>query len=275
MKQYLNLLSRIKTDGVDKTDRTGTGTKSIFGHQMSFDLSKGFPLVTTKKIHFKSIVHELIWKLSGDTNTKYLKDNGVSIWDEWADENGDVGPVYGHQMRKFGYTEPVDNGYGYRPAISGFDQINFLQKEIQRNPDSRRHIMTLWNPHDVPKQKLPPCPCFYQFESHDGILSLLVYQRSVDTFLGLPFNIGQEALLLLMMSQVVGQKAGSLIWTGGDVHIYNNHRDQTSEQLSRVPLALPRIELNPDIKNVTDFRYEDIKLLDYNHHPHIKGDVAV
>ncbi len=275
MKQYLELLRHIKDNGTVKTDRTGVGTKSIFGHQMRFDLSEGFPMVTTKKVHLKSVIHELLWKISGDTNIKYLNDNGVTIWDEWADENGDVGRVYGHQMRNFGFVpENQLSNFPY-PEITGYDQISWLQDAIKNTPDSRRLIMTLWNPHDVPYQKLPPCPCFYQFEVHDNKLNLSVYQRSVDTFLGLAFNISAEALFLMMFAQVTGYKAGDLIWTGGDTHIYLNHEEQTDLQLTREPYPLPKMILNPEVKNIFDFKYEDFQIVDYQCHPHIAGNVAV
>lgn len=264
-KQYLALLRHIKENGHQKGDRTGTGTKSIFGHQMRHSMEDGFPLLTTKKIHLKSVIYELLWKLSGNTNIKYLHDHGVTIWDEWADVNGEVGKVYGHQMRRFGETT----------TQPGFDYISWLQEEIKRNPDSRRLIMSLWNPHDIAYQGLPPCPCFYQFEVHDGKLSLQMYQRSADVFLGVPFNIAQDALLLLMMAQVTGLEAGDFIHTFGDVHIYNNHFEQVDLQLSREPKDPPTMILNPDVKNLLDFRYEDFTLVNYKSHPAIKAPVAV
>ncbi|MGL5272539.1 MAG: thymidylate synthase [Phocaeicola sp.] len=264
MKQYTDLLNRILTEGTKKEDRTGTGTISIFGHQMRFAMEDGFPLVTTKKLHLKSIVHELLWFLKGDTNVKYLQENGVRIWNEWADENGDLGHVYGYQWRSW----PDYNG--------GFiDQISEAIETIKNNPDSRRIIVSAWNVADIPNMKLPPCHAFFQFYVADGKLSLQLYQRSADTFLGVPFNIASYALLLEMVAQVTGLKAGDFVHTFGDTHIYTNHLEQVKLQMSREPRPLPRIKLNPAIKNIFDFTYNDIELVDYNPHPHIAGVVAV
>lgn len=264
MKQYHDLLKRIKTDGVPKGDRTGTGTLSIFGHQMRFDLADGFPLLTTKKLHLKSIIYELLWFLKGDTNVKYLQEHGVSIWDEWADENGDLGPVYGSQWRSW------PNGRG-----GTIDQITNVVEMIKHNPNSRRLIVTAWNPAEVDDMALPPCHCLFQFYVAEGKLSLQLYQRSADTFLGVPFNIASYALLLQMMAQVTGLQAGEFVYTTGDTHLYNNHLEQVDLQLSRTPRALPRMIINPDVKNIFDFKYEDFQLVDYNPYPHIAGEVAV
>lgn len=264
MKQYHDLLKHVLDNGIQKHDRTGTGTKSVFGYQMRFNLTEGFPLVTTKKVHLKSIIHELIWFLQGDTNIKYLKDNGVSIWDEWADENGNLGPVYGHQWRSW----PRPNG-------GHIDQIAELIAQIKRNPDSRRLIVSAWNVAEVENMALPPCHCFFQFYVAEGKLSCQLYQRSADIFLGVPFNIASYALLTMMMAQVCGLQAGEFVHTFGDAHIYNNHMEQVNLQLSRTPYSLPKMELNPEIKDIFAFRYEDFKLTDYNHHPAIKAPVAV
>ncbi len=277
MREYLDLLSFVKDNGTDKDDRTGTGTRSHFGYQMRFDLAKGFPLVTTKKVHFKSVVHELLWMISGDTNIKYLKDNGVRIWDEWADENGDLGPVYGSQWRKWSSdADIVDLGEGkIGKQYHLFDQLAYVIDQIKENPESRRHIVSAWNVWDVPRMKLPPCHMMYQFHVADGKLSCQMYQRSADVFLGVPFNIASYALLTMMIAQVCDLAIGDFVHTFGDVHIYNNHFDQVEEQLSRTPKNLPRLVLNPDVKNIDDFKYEDILLLNYEHHPAIKGKVAV
>ena len=264
MKQYLSLLQRILDEGTVKTDRTGTGTKSIFGHQMRFDLNEGFPLLTTKKLHLKSIIHELLWFLRGDTNIAYLKANGVSIWDEWADENGDLGPVYGQQWRSWP---------DYRGGT--IDQISNVVEMIRHNPDSRRMIVTAWNPAEIEQMALPPCHCLFQFYVADGRLSLQLYQRSADTFLGVPFNIASYALLLLMMAQVTGLKAGEFIHTTGDTHLYLNHLEQARLQLTREPRPLPKMLINPEVSSIFDFKYEDFQLTDYNPHPHIKAAVSV
>lgn len=264
MQQYLDLLHRILEEGKVKTDRTGTGTKSIFGHQMRFNLEDGFPVLTTKKLHLKSIIYELLWFLKGDTNVKYLQEHGVSIWNEWADENGDLGPVYGHQWRSW----PDHRG-------GTIDQIQNVIDLIKHHPDSRRMLVTAWNPADIGEMALPPCHCLFQFYVADGRLSLQLYQRSADTFLGVPFNIASYALLLLMMAQVTGLKAGDFIHTTGDTHLYLNHIEQAKLQLTRTPRELPQMKLNPDVKNLFDFRYEDFELLNYNPWPHIKAEVAV
>ncbi|MFG1424397.1 thymidylate synthase [Roseixanthobacter liquoris] len=264
MRQYHDLLLRILAEGVRKEDRTGTGTLSVFGHQMRFDLADGFPLVTTKKLHLKSIVHELLWFLAGDTNIRYLKENGVSIWDEWADANGDLGPVYGHQWRSW----PTPEG-------GVIDQIAQVVSDIKRTPDSRRLIVTAWNPADVPKMALPPCHCLFQFYVADGKLSCQLYQRSADVFLGVPFNIASYALLAAMAAQVTGLKAGEFIHTLGDAHLYSNHMEQAREQLTRAPRPLPRLVLNPQVRDIFAFRYEDVAIEDYNPHPAIKAPVAV
>lgn len=264
MQQYLDLLHRILEEGKVKTDRTGTGTKSIFGHQMRFNLEDGFPVLTTKKLHLKSIIYELLWFLKGDTNVKYLQEHGVSIWDEWADENGDLGPVYGHQWRSW----PDHHG-------GTIDQIQNVIELIKHHPDSRRMLVTAWNPADIGEMALPPCHCLFQFYVADGRLSLQLYQRSADTFLGVPFNIASYALLLQMMAQVTGLKAGDFIHTTGDTHLYLNHIEQAKLQLTRTPRELPQMKLNPDVKSLFDFRYEDFELLNYNPWPHIKAEVAV
>ena len=264
MKQYLQLLRHIMEEGTDKNDRTGTGTRSVFGYQMRFDLSEGFPLLTTKKLHLKSIIHELLWFLKGDTNVKYLQDNGVRIWNEWADENGDLGHVYGYQWRSW----PDYNG--------GFiDQITEAVETIKKNPDSRRIIVSAWNVADLPDMKLPPCHALFQFYVADGRLSLQLYQRSADCFLGVPFNIASYALLLMMMAQVTGLKAGDFVHTLGDAHIYNDHLEQVDLQLTREPRKLPRMVINPDVKSIFGFTYDDFKLEDYDPHPHIKAKVSV
>jgi thymidylate synthase len=264
MQQYLDLMRRVRTQGVRKTDRTGTGTLSVFGHQMRFDLAEGFPLVTTKKLHVKSIIHELIWFLQGDTNTKYLTDHGVSIWDDWADENGDLGPVYGQQWRSWA-----------TPAGRSVDQIQEVVETLKTNPDSRRMIVTAWNPADIPDMALAPCHCLFQFYVADGRLSCQLYQRSADVFLGVPFNIASYALLTLMMAQVTGLKPGEFVHTFGDAHLYLNHLEQTDLQLSRAPRALPRMEIDPSVRSIFQFKYEHFKLAGYDPHPHIKAEVAV
>ena len=264
MKQYLDLLSHIMEQGTQKSDRTGTGTRSVFGYQMRFNLADGFPLLTTKKLHLKSIIHELLWFLKGDTNARYLQENGVRIWNEWADENGDLGHIYGYQWRSW----PDYNG-------GHIDQISEVIETIKNNPDSRRIIVSAWNVADLPNMNLPPCHAFFQFYVADGKLSLQLYQRSADTFLGVPFNIASYALLLMMVAQVTGLEPGDFVHTLGDAHIYNNHFEQIQEQLTREPRKLPRMVINPDVKNIFDFKYEDFKLEDYDPHPHIKGVVAV
>lgn len=264
MRQYLDLLQRVLNEGVVKTDRTGTGTISVFGHQMRFDLSEGFPCVTTKKLHLKSIIHELLWFLNGDTNAKYLQDNGVKIWDAWADENGDLGHIYGYQWRSW----PDYNG-------GHIDQIAEVVNMIKHNPDSRRIIVSAWNVADLPNMNLPPCHAFFQFYVADGKLSLQLYQRSADIFLGVPFNIASYALLLMMMAQVTGLKAGEFVHTFGDAHIYSNHIEQVKLQLTREPRPLPQMKINPVVKNIFSFKYEDFELVGYDPHPHIKGEVAV
>lgn len=264
MKQYLDLLDRILTEGVKKEDRTGTGTISVFGNQMRFNLEDGFPLLTTKKLHLKSIIYELLWFLRGDTNIKYLKDHGVSIWDEWADENGELGPVYGHQWRSW----PDENG-------GTIDQIQNVVNQIKNNPDSRRMIVSAWNVAEVERMALPPCHTMFQFYVAKGRLSLQLYQRSADTFLGVPFNIASYALLLQMMAQVTGLKAGDFIHTTGDTHLYLNHIEQAKLQLTRTPRPLPRMIINPDVKDIFDFKYEDFQLEGYDPWPHIKAAVSV
>lgn len=265
MQPYLDLLRRILNEGATKTDRTGTGTMSVFGHQMRFDLNDGFPLLTTKKLHLKSIIHELLWFLAGDTNVRYLQENGVRIWNEWADPvTGELGPVYGHQWRSW----PDYNG-------GTIDQISQVIELIKHHPDSRRMLVTAWNPAEVDQMALPPCHCLFQFYVAGGRLSLQLYQRSADTFLGVPFNIASYALLLQMMAQVTGLQAGEFIHTTGDTHLYLNHLEQARLQLTREPLPLPRMVLNPDVKSLFDFRYEDFQLVDYNPHPHIKAEVSV
>lgn len=264
MKQYLDLLQRVLDEGVEKTDRTGTGTISVFGHQARFNLSDGFPVLTTKKLHLKSIIHELLWFLKGDTNIKYLNDNGVRIWDEWADKDGDLGHIYGYQWRSW----PDYNG-------KHIDQISEVVETIKNNPDSRRIIVSSWNVADLGNMNLPPCHAFFQFYVADDKLSLQLYQRSADIFLGVPFNIASYSLLLMMMAQVTNLKVGDFIHTFGDAHIYMNHLEQVKLQLSREPRSLPKMKINPDVKNIFDFKYEDFELIDYNPHPHIKGEVSV
>ena len=264
MKQYLDLLNRIMTEGVQKEDRTGTGTISVFGHQMRFNLEDGFPLLTTKKLHLKSIIHELLWFLQGDTNVKYLQENGVRIWNEWADENGDLGHIYGYQWRSW----PDYNG-------GHIDQISEVIDQIKNNPDSRRIIVNAWNVADLGNMNLPPCHMLFQFYVADGKLSLQMYQRSADTFLGVPFNIASYALLLMMMAQVTGLKPGEFIHTTGDTHLYVNHLEQVKLQLTREPRSLPKMKINPEVKSIFDFKYEDFELVDYDPHPHIAGKVAV
>ena len=264
MNQYLNLLRHVRDHGTDRTDRTGTGTRSVFGYQMRFDLSESFPLVTTKKCHLPSIIHELIWFLSGDTNVRYLQENGVRIWNDWADENGELGPVYGSQWRSWRGADGET-----------IDQISNVIEMIRTNPDSRRLIVSAWNVAEVPKMKLPPCHAFFQFYVADGRLSCQLYQRSADIFLGVPFNIASYALLTEMMAQVVGLKAGEFVHTLGDAHLYNNHFEQADLQLTREPRSLPTLKLNPNIQSVFDFKIEDIEILDYDPHPRIKAPIAV
>ena len=264
MKQYLDLLQHVLDHGTEREDRTGTGTVGVFGYQMRFDLSDGFPALTTKKLHLRSIIHELLWFLRGETNIKYLKDNGVSIWDEWADENGDLGPVYGSQWRSW------PDGKG-----GTIDQIANVVKEIKDNPYSRRLMVTAWNPAEIKDMALPPCHCLFQFYVDNGRLSCQLYQRSADIFLGVPFNIASYALLTMMMAQVCGLQAGDFVHTFGDAHIYKNHLDQVRLQLSREPRPLPVMRINPDVKDIFGFRYEDFALENYNPHPHIKGEVSV
>jgi thymidylate synthase len=264
MRQYLDLMERVLADGAQKHDRTGTGTLSVFGHQMRFDLAHGFPLTTTKKLHVKSIIHELLWFLAGDTNVKYLNEHGVTIWDDWADERGELGPVYGRQWRSW----PTPDG-----AV--IDQMANVVSAIRRNPDSRRLIVTAWNPADVDKMALPPCHCLFQFYVAKGRLSCQLYQRSADVFLGVPFNIASYALLTLMVAQVIGLKPGEFVHTLGDAHLYLNHLEQARLQLSRVPRPLPRMSLNTAVNDLFAFRYEDFSLEGYDPHPHIKAKVAV
>jgi thymidylate synthase len=264
MKQYLDLLQRVLDEGVAKEDRTGTGTISVFGHQMRFDLSRGFPLVTTKKLHLKSIIYELLWFLRGDTNVHYLQEHGVRIWNEWADANGDLGHIYGYQWRSW----PDYNG-------GHIDQISEAVETIKHNPDSRRIIVSAWNVADLPDMKLPPCHAFFQFYVADGKLSLQLYQRSADIFLGVPFNIASYALLLLMMAQVTGLKPGEFVHTLGDAHIYSNHIEQVKLQLTREPRPLPQMKINSEVKDIFAFDYDDFTLEGYDPHPHIKGEVAV
>jgi thymidylate synthase len=264
MKQYLELLQHIIDSGTVKTDRTGVGTKSVFGYQMRMDLRDGFPLLTTKKLHLRSIIHELLWFLSGSTNIGYLKENGVRIWDEWADEKGELGPVYGHQWRSWtgadGHT---------------IDQISDLVEQIKRNPDSRRLIVSAWNVGDLPRMKLPPCHCLFQFYVVDGMLSCQLYQRSADVFLGVPFNIASYAALLMMVAQVTDLQAYEFVHTFGDVHLYLNHLEQAKLQLQREPRSLPQLRLNPNVRSLFDFRFEDFEVTDYHPHPHIQAPVAV
>ncbi|AEY65245.1 thymidylate synthase [Clostridium sp. BNL1100] len=264
MQQYLDLCKHILNNGIKKEDRTGTGTISTFGYQMRFDLQKGFPLLTTKKLHLKSIIHELLWFISGDTNTKYLKENGVSIWDEWADENGNLGPVYGHQWRSWS-----------TPDGRSIDQLKEVIEQIKNNPDSRRLIVSSWNVGEIEKMALPPCHCFYQFYVANGTLSCMLYQRSADVFIGVPFNIASYALFTMMVAQSCGLKAGEFVHTLGDAHIYLNHIEQVNLQLSRDPRPLPKMNINPDVKDLFEFKYSDFTLTDYDPHPHIKGAVAV
>ena len=264
MKQYLDLLQRIVNEGTRKEDRTGTGTLSVFGHQMRFNLEEGFPLLTTKKLHLKSIIHELLWFLKGDTNVKYLQENGVRIWNEWADENGELGPVYGHQWRSW----PNYNG-------GHVDQIQDIVNALKNNPDSRRMIVSAWNVAEVDQMALPPCHCLFQFYVANGKLSLQLYQRSADTFLGVPFNIASYALLLMMMAQVSGLKPGDFIHTTGDTHLYLNHLEQAKEQLKRTPRTLPRMVINPNVTSIFDFKYDDFTLEGYDPLPHIKAEVSV
>ena len=262
MKQYLEILRDVLENGQDADNRTGIYARKVFGRQMRFDLSKGFPLVTTKKTFFRGIVHELIWLLSGDTNIKYLLDNDVHIWDEWADENGNLGPVYGHQWRNF-------NSQGY-------DQIRDIIERIKKNPQDRRIIVSAWNPAQIEQMALPPCHCFFQFDvTPDGKLNCMLYQRSCDMFLGVPFNIASYSLLTMMIAQVCGLKPGEFVHTLGNAHIYSNHFEQVKLQLTREPLPLPRVKINPDVKNIDDFKFEDFELIDYQSHPAIKGEVAV
>ncbi|NMA74428.1 MAG: thymidylate synthase [Bacteroidales bacterium] len=264
MQQYLSLLDRIIHEGVKKEDRTGTGIISVFGHQMRFDLEKGFPCLTTKKLHLRSIIHELLWFLKGDTNVKYLQDNGVRIWNEWADEEGDLGHIYGYQWRSW-------------PDYKGghIDQISQVINEIKTNPNSRRIIVSAWNVADLENMNLPPCHLLFQFYVADGKLSLQLYQRSADVFLGVPFNIASYSLLLLMVAQVTGLKPGEFIHTLGDTHIYSNHMEQVNLQLTRTPRDLPKIKINPEVKSIFDFKFEDFELVDYNPYPHIPGKVSV
>ena len=274
MKQYLDLIKHVRDHGIEKTDRTGTGTKSVFGYQMRFDLSEGFPMLTTKKLHLKSIIHELLWFLKGETNIDYLKEHNVKIWDAWADESGDLGPVYGHQWRNW--------------DSEGIDQITQVIETIKTNPDSRRMIVSAWNPSVLPdtsvsfaenvangKAALPPCHAFFQFYVTEGKLSCQLYQRSADIFLGVPFNIASYALLTMMMAQVCGLESGDFVHTFGDAHIYSNHIDQINLQLSREPRALPKMKINSKVKSIFDFKYEDFELINYDPHPHIKGKVSV
>ncbi len=264
MRAYLDLLDHILSDGVEKGDRTGTGTLSVFGYQMRFDLGVGFPLLTTKKLHLRSIIHELLWFLAGDTNVAYLHDNNVRIWDEWADENGDLGPIYGHQWRSW----PTPDG-------GSIDQITRVVEDIRQNPDSRRHVVSAWNVADVDRMALPPCHCLFQFWVADGGLSCQLYQRSADVFLGVPFNIASYALLTLMMAQVTGLEAREFVHTFGDAHLYRNHVEQARTQLERRPRPLPTMHLNPDVGSIFEFGFEDFRLGDYDPHPHIKAPIAV
>jgi len=264
MRQYLKLMERVLSDGLEKRDRTGTGTLSVFGHQMRFDLGCGFPLVTTKKLHLKSIIYELLWFLRGDTSVKWLHQHGVTIWDEWADKSGELGPVYGRQWRAW----PRGNA-------GTLDQIATVVSDIKTSPDSRRLIVTAWNPADVPRQALPPCHCLFQFYVAEGRLSCQMYQRSADIFLGVPFNIASYALLTMMMAQVTGLKPGDFVHSLGDAHLYLNHLPQAKEQVSRTPYPLPQMKLNPDVTDIFRFKYEDFTLENYTSHPHIKAEVAV
>ncbi|MGI9234466.1 MAG: thymidylate synthase [Woeseiaceae bacterium] len=264
MRQYLDMMQLVRDTGSRKEDRTGTGTLSIFGHQMRFDLSKGFPLVTTKKLHLRSIIHELLWFLSGDSNIRYLKDNGVSIWDDWADENGDLGPVYGVQWRNW----PTPNG-------GSIDQIAEIMRQLREDPDSRRIMLSAWNVGEIDNMALPPCHCLFQFYVADGKLSCQLYQRSCDIFLGVPFNIASYALLTHMLAQQADLGVGEFIWTGGDCHLYQNHLKQADEQLTREPLPLPRLAIRRRPETIFDYRFEDFEILNYESHPHIKAAVAV
>lgn len=264
MRQYLDLLDHVLKNGTDRPDRTGTGTRGVFGYQMRFDLSRGFPVTTTKKLHLKSIIHELLWFLAGDTNIKYLRDNGVTIWDEWADENGDLGPVYGKQWRSW---PKADGGE--------VDQIANLIIQLRKNPHSRRHIVSAWNPAEVDAMALPPCHCLFQFHVADGRLSCQLYQRSADVFLGVPFNIASYALLTMMVAQVTGLKPGEFIHTLGDAHLYANHFDQAREQLTRTPKTLPTMRMNPEVKDIFAFRFEDFTLENYVADPTIRAPIAV
>ena len=264
MKQYLDLLDHVMKSGVEKKDRTGTGTTSVFGHQMRFNLEEGFPVLTTKKLHLKSIIHELLWFLAGDTNIKYLTDNGVRIWNEWADEDGGLGHIYGYQWRSW----PTPDG-------GHVDQISEVVDSIKNNPNSRRLLVSAWNVGELDKMNLPPCHLLFQFYVADGKLSCQLYQRSCDVFLGVPFNVASYALLTMMMAQVTGLKPGDFVWTGGDVHIYQNHLEQVNLQLTREPKKLPQMKINPDVKSIFDFKYEDFELVNYESHPHIPGKVAV
>lgn len=264
MRQYLDLVQHVLDNGTHKEDRTGTGTKSVFGYQMRFDLAEGFPMVTTKKLHLKSIIHELLWFLKGDTNVQYLQENGVKIWNEWADETGDLGPIYGKQWRSWG-----------APNGETIDQIQRVVEQIKTNPDSRRMIVSAWNVGELDQMALMPCHAFFQFYVADGKLSLQLYQRSADIFLGVPFNIASYALLLKMMAQVTGLEAGEFVHTFGDAHIYSNHFEQMKLQLTRDPKPLPEMKLNPEIKDILDFTFDDFELVNYTSHPHIKGKVAV
>ena len=264
MQQYLDLIGHVRQTGVLRGDRTGTGTQSVFGHQMRFDLGDGFPVLTTKKLHLKSIIHELLWFLAGDTNIKYLKDNNVSIWDDWADENGDLGPIYGYQWRSWP-----------KPDGSHVDQMTQIVNDIRNNPNSRRHIVSAWNVADVNQMALPPCHCLFQFYVADGELSCQLYQRSCDIFLGVPFNIASYALLTMMVAQVTGLKPGDFVHTLGDAHLYPNHFDQADLQLARQPLALPEMKINPDIDDLFGFTFDDFELVGYESHPHIAAPIAV
>ena len=264
MKQYLELLDHVLKNGTDKEDSTGTGTRSVFGHQMRFDLTKGFPVLTTKKLHLRSIIHELLWFISGDTNIKYLKENGVRIWDEWADENGDLGPVYGHQWRSWP-----------NPTGGSIDQFKNTIEMIKTNPDSRRLIISAWNPSEIDKMALPPCHSLFQFYVANGKLSCQLYQRSADIFLGVPFNIASYALLTMMVAQCSGLEVGDFVHTFGDAHLYNNHFEQAELQLTRTPKELPAMKINPDVKDIFSFKYEDFELINYEADPHIKAAVSV
>lgn len=264
MRQYIDLLQHVLDHGRPREDRTGTGTKSVFGYQMRFNLEEGFPVVTTKKLHLKSIIHELLWFLAGDTNVKYLQDNGVRIWNEWADENGDLGHIYGYQWRSW----PTADG-------NFVDQITRLINDIKTNPTSRRLIVSAWNVGDLDKMNLPPCHLLFQFYVNEGRLSCQLYQRSADIFLGVPFNIASYALLTIMVAQVTGLMPGDFVHTFGDAHIYNNHLEQVNLQISRTPFTLPQMKINPDVKSIFDFKYDDFELINYQSHPHIKGEVSI